>query len=266
MHPTHPRPAACALMVALVAAVIIAVPALAPGSRAPALEAVRVVEVAAPPHDDPAGAGERLEPEPRRAIAIESAPEQRAKTPGPLVDPSVLDEVPTDAKLIEPPAEQAAAPQPIVEVALAAPAAPPLEPQAERKTTSTAELATTGPGDPIEVEITVSALPDPPDVAASHASTTVAIDRPSDPWQAVRRCESSGNYGINTGNGFYGAYQFTISTWDWVAGIIGRDDLVGVRPDQATPIDQDMMADSLAFRVRGGGLHHWPVCGRHYGA
>ena len=26
-------------------------------------------------------------------------------------------------------------------------------------------------------------------------------------------CESSGNYAINTGNGFYGAYQFDLGTW-----------------------------------------------------
>lgn len=86
-----------------------------------------------------------------------------------------------------------------------------------------------------------------------------------DPWYPVRMCESTNNYAINTGNGFYGAYQFTISTWNWVAEIIGRADLIGVRPDLASPTDQDAMADALAFEVAGGGLGHWPVCGRLYG-
>ncbi len=36
-------------------------------------------------------------------------------------------------------------------------------------------------------------------------------------WAALRECESGGNYGINTGNGYFGAYQFSQSTWDWVA-------------------------------------------------
>ena len=31
--------------------------------------------------------------------------------------------------------------------------------------------------------------------------------------RSVRRCESGGNYRINTGNGYYGAYQFNRGTW-----------------------------------------------------
>ncbi len=86
-----------------------------------------------------------------------------------------------------------------------------------------------------------------------------------DPWAGVRQCESGGNYSINTGNGFFGAYQFTLSTWDWVAGIVGREDLVGLRPDLAAPADQDSLAQSLGFEIAGGGLGHWPVCGAYYG-
>lgn len=36
--------------------------------------------------------------------------------------------------------------------------------------------------------------------------------------RAVRRCESGGNYGINTGNGYFGAYQFAAGTWRGVGG------------------------------------------------
>lgn len=31
--------------------------------------------------------------------------------------------------------------------------------------------------------------------------------------RSVVRCESGGNYGINTGNGYYGAWQFNYGTW-----------------------------------------------------
>ncbi|MCB0916532.1 MAG: transglycosylase family protein [Actinobacteria bacterium] len=31
--------------------------------------------------------------------------------------------------------------------------------------------------------------------------------------QSVIRCESGGNYSINTGNGYYGAWQFDYGTW-----------------------------------------------------
>jgi len=32
-------------------------------------------------------------------------------------------------------------------------------------------------------------------------------------WDAVARCESGGNWAINTGNGYYGGLQFTMGTW-----------------------------------------------------
>ena len=57
----------------------------------------------------------------------------------------------------------------------------------------------------------------------------------------LRMCEAGGNYRTNTGNGFYGAYQFMIQTWNTIAGMSGRTDLIGVRPDLASPADQDMM-------------------------
>ncbi|MFN8041288.1 MAG: transglycosylase family protein [Acidimicrobiales bacterium] len=58
----------------------------------------------------------------------------------------------------------------------------------------------------------------------------------------VRQRESGGNYGIDTGNGYYGAYQFAQSTWDNTARHAGRGDLVGRKPSQASPGDQDAMA------------------------
>ena len=59
--------------------------------------------------------------------------------------------------------------------------------------------------------------------------------------RALRTCESGGNYQTNSGNGFYGAYQFMPSTWNSIASKIGRNDLVGVLPSDANPADQDMM-------------------------
>ncbi|MFZ1177625.1 MAG: transglycosylase family protein, partial [Mycobacterium sp.] len=32
-------------------------------------------------------------------------------------------------------------------------------------------------------------------------------------WDAIAQCESGGNWGISTGNGFSGGLQFTSSTW-----------------------------------------------------
>jgi hypothetical protein len=63
-------------------------------------------------------------------------------------------------------------------------------------------------------------------------------------------CESGGNYATNTGNGFYGAYQFTLSSW---ASVGGRG-----RPDLAGPFEQDGRALRLRS-IQGRGA--WPVCG-----
>ena len=37
-------------------------------------------------------------------------------------------------------------------------------------------------------------------------------------WDGVAQCESSGNWAANTGNGFYGGLQFTMSTWHAFGG------------------------------------------------
>ncbi|TXH42459.1 MAG: hypothetical protein E6Q90_09250 [Actinobacteria bacterium] len=54
---------------------------------------------------------------------------------------------------------------------------------------------------------------------------------------AVRQCESSGNYSINTGNGYYGAWQFDYPSWHGNGG--GR---FAEYPHQATKAQQDYVA------------------------
>jgi hypothetical protein len=78
-------------------------------------------------------------------------------------------------------------------------------------------------------------------------------------WAALRDCEASGNYAIDTGNGYFGAYQFSQATWDWVASLV-RPDLVGVVPSDASPGDQDALAFAL-YDMRGAAP--WPTCGRY---
>ena len=63
----------------------------------------------------------------------------------------------------------------------------------------------------------------------------------------VRSCESGGNYGINTGNGYYGAYQFAAGTWLGVGG--GR---YARYAHQAPKFAQDHMAYRLWKRSGWG--------------
>lgn len=69
---------------------------------------------------------------------------------------------------------------------------------------------------------------------------------------AIRACESGNDYTKNTGNGFWGAYQFTLGTWAANGGT--------GRPDLASPAEQDRVAANLLAKV---GVHtpaSWPHC------
>ena len=67
----------------------------------------------------------------------------------------------------------------------------------------------------------------------------------------LRVCESSDRYHINTGNGYYGAYQFDYRTWRGL-GYKGR-------PDQAKPRFQDAATIKLHNHR---GWQPWPSCSR----
>jgi hypothetical protein len=73
-------------------------------------------------------------------------------------------------------------------------------------------------------------------------------------WERLRRCESGGRYDIDTGNGFYGAYQFVPSTWRGL-GFPGM-------PHLAPPDMQDRAAQMLQAR---SGWGQWPACTRRLG-
>lgn len=68
-------------------------------------------------------------------------------------------------------------------------------------------------------------------------------------WDRIAACESGGNWGISTGNGFYGGLQFTLSSWRAVGG-------TGY-PNQASREEQIMRAQKLQA-MQGWGA--WPVC------
>ncbi|HJQ47379.1 MAG TPA: transglycosylase family protein [Amycolatopsis sp.] len=73
-------------------------------------------------------------------------------------------------------------------------------------------------------------------------STSAGADPGVTTWLKLRMCESSNRYTTNTGNGYYGAYQFDLPTWRSVGG--------PGRPDQASPAEQDYRALYL-YRMRG---------------
>jgi LysM repeat protein len=74
-------------------------------------------------------------------------------------------------------------------------------------------------------------------------------------WSGVAQCESGGNWGINTGNGYYGGLQFSSSTW---LGHGGGE--FASRADLAAPAEQIAVAERV-LQTQGAGA--WPTCGRH---
>jgi hypothetical protein len=72
-----------------------------------------------------------------------------------------------------------------------------------------------------------------------------------DIFARIRQCESHGNYSTNTGNGYYGAYQYNDSTWGGYGGYQHASDAPASVQDQKAK-------ETYAKR----GSQPWPVCGR----
>ena len=71
-------------------------------------------------------------------------------------------------------------------------------------------------------------------------------------WDKVAHCESTGNWSINTGNGFSGGLQFTKSTWLAFGG--GKYAPVAHQATREQQID-------IAKKVQAGqGWGAWPAC------
>lgn len=90
----------------------------------------------------------------------------------------------------------------------------------------------------------------------THAAPTPTVNPVSNYgiWDKLAACESGGNWQINTGNGFYGGLQFTISSWHAVGGF--------GYPNQASKAEQITRAQILQARQGWGA---WPICSAKLG-
>ena len=74
-------------------------------------------------------------------------------------------------------------------------------------------------------------------------------------WDQLAQCESGGNWAINTGNGYYGGLQFSLSTWRAYGG-------PGYPHEQSR---ETQIAIATKLRDANGGYGAWPACSASLG-
>ena len=100
------------------------------------------------------------------------------------------------------------------------------------------------------VVLTGVAVGAPLAIAPAFASAEQGVN-----WDAIAQCESGGNWSINTGNGYYGGLQFSLSTWRANGG--------SGNPADASRAEQIRVANNV---LKTQGIGAWPTCGKKAGA
>ena len=181
------------------------------------------------------------------------APDAAPAPDAPNVAP-VADALPAPADL--PPAPDAppapapdAPPAPEAPPAPPAPEAPPAPPAPEAPPAPPAPDAPPAPPAP---EAPAPEAPAPANDAPAPEQAPAPVKRAySVNWDAIAACESGGNWGISTGNGYSGGLQFTPSTW--------RSNGGSGSPNGASRDEQIRVAENV---LHSQGIGAWPVCGR----
>jgi hypothetical protein len=89
---------------------------------------------------------------------------------------------------------------------------------------------------------------------AAQAKKAPVVITGDDAFAKVRACEAGSDYTRNSGNGYFGAYQYNLGTWSNYGGY--------ARPDLAPASVQDEKAH---IDVAARGWSPWPACARKAG-
>lgn len=99
-----------------------------------------------------------------------------------------------------------------------------------------------------------AALATPAAVALAAGMIVAAPTAHAGVWDQLAECESGGDWQINTGNGYYGGLQFSLSSWRAVGG--------SGYPHEASKAEQISRAERLQNRQGWGA---WPACSAELG-
>ncbi|WP_405009439.1 transglycosylase family protein [Kitasatospora sp. NBC_01539] len=120
-----------------------------------------------------------------------------------------------------------------------------------RRETTTAGTTTATPGKRrVRMAVMGGALAVLPVAGLVTANTASAA--PVSTWDKVAQCEATGNWAVNSGNGFYGGLQFTSQTWGAFGG-----HAYAANAHQASKAQQIAVAEKV-LAAQGPGA--WPVC------
>jgi resuscitation-promoting factor RpfE len=164
--------------------------------------------------------------------------------PAPAPDASPADDAPPAPAPEAPPAPDAPNVAPVADAPPApadlppAPDAPPAPPAPEAPPAPPAPEAAPAPPAPPADD---APAPEPKPVHKAYSVN----------WDAIAACESGGNWGISTGNGYSGGLQFTPSTWRANGG--------SGSASGASREEQIRVAENV---LHSQGIGAWPVCGR----
>ena len=111
------------------------------------------------------------------------------------------------------------------------------------------ELRSTVLTEPRDAVVKVGTKEPEPEPAANYASGGSV-------WDRLAQCESGGNWAINTGNGYYGGLQFSLSTWRAYGG--------PGYPHEQSRETQIAIATKLRD-ANGGSYGSWPACAEKLG-
>ncbi len=112
----------------------------------------------------------------------------------------------------------------------------------------------TGPGPTVPERDDSDRDESEPEAPDSDAEPKEAPASGADPvWERLARCESSGDWGIDTGNGYYGGLQFSEATWKDYGG-------TEFAPHAHLATREEQIIVAARVRDDRGGYGSWPAC------
>jgi uncharacterized protein YabE (DUF348 family) len=110
-----------------------------------------------------------------------------------------------------------------------------------------------------EIGSKVTKKPEPKVIKVGTKEPPQPVISDGEVWDRLAYCESTGNWSINTGNGYYGGLQFSKSTWDAYGG-----EQYASYPHEATREQQIAIATKVRDAA-GGSYGAWPHCSSKLG-